>query len=268
MKDFLKKRKSHREFKSKTVNGVLLEDIRLYLNILEDEEGNGSIKFKIYEYGEKLYEILSGVGGYSGVMIKSPHYIGLEIMNNQEKSIIYSAYYMEKLITALNDKGIDTCWVSIEDVDKDVKLEAFGATVGEFNYLLAIGYGKTKNPFINEPFSERIGVDELVYNNEVGNLISVDELENRGLGDLFYHIRFAPSALNKQPWRFILQNDNIILLLKYSNGENPNLMDAGIIMYYFEALAESIGFNNKWSLIDGLFTDGEYSYKCIAEYKL
>ena len=268
MKSFLRDRKSDREFKHKSMSGNLLDEIRLYLNTLEKEEGNGNIRFKLYEYGEKLYASLEGIGGYSGVMIESPHYVALEIMNNQEKSIIYSAYYMEKLITELNNKGIDTCWVSIEDVDKNLKLEVFGDTVGEFNYLLAIGYGKSKNPFVNEPFSERVGVDELVYNNEIGNPINIEDLENRGLGDLFYHIRFAPSALNKQPWRFILQKDSVVLLLKYNNEEVPNLMDAGIIMYYFESLAEAVGLSNKWTLIDGIFTDGEYNYKYIAEYKL
>ena len=268
MTNFLKNRKSIREFRNKGINTDILDDIRLYLDQLEKEESNGSIKFKLYEYGEKLYKSLKGIGGYSGVMIESPHYIGLEIMNNQEKNIIYSAYYMEKLITKLNNLGIDTCWVSIKDVDEDTKVEVFGDAIGEFNYLLAIGYGKPKNPFINEPFSERIGVDELVYNNEIGNPINMEDLENRGLGDLFYYVRFAPSVLNKQPWRFILKKDKVVLLLKYNKEEVPNLMDAGIIMYYFESLSESVGLNEKWVLMDKTAKLEDCSYKYIAEIKL
>lgn len=266
MTNFLKSRKSIRDFRNKNINTDTLDSIRLYLDQLEKEDINGSIKFKLYEYGEKLYNSLRGVGGYSGVMIQSPHYIGLEIMNNQEKSVIYSAYYMEKLITKLNNLGIDTCWVSVKDVDKNTKMEVFGDSIGEFNYLLAIGYGKPKNPFVNEPFSERIGVEELVYCDEVEKSINMEDLENRGLGDLFYYVRFAPSVLNKQPWRFLLKKDSVVLLLKYDKDELPNLMDAGIIMYYFEALSESIGLNNKWELTDGMLEKDNYKY--IAEFKL
>lgn len=268
MTNFLKNRKSIRDFRSKNVNTDILDDIRLYLNQLEKEISNGSIKFKLYEYGERLYNSLKGIGGYSGVMIQSSHYIGLEIMNNQEKSVIYSAYYMEKLITKLNNLGIDTCWISIKDVDKDIKVEVFGDSVGEFNYLLAIGYGKPKNPFLNEPFSERIGVEELIYCDEIGNPINMEDLENRGLGDLFYYVRFAPSVLNKQPWRFLLKKDSVVLLLKYDKDEEPNLMDAGIIMYYFEVLSESIGLNSKWELMNEVLEKDDYNYKFIAELKL
>lgn len=268
MTNFLKNRKSIREFRNKSINTDILDDIRLYLDQLEKEEANGSMRFKLYEYGEKLFNSLKGIGGYSGVMIQSPHYIGLEIMNNQEKTIIYSAYYMEKLITKLNNLGIDTCWVSIQDVDKDVKAEVFGEGMGEFNYLLAIGYGKPKNPFLNEPFSERIGVEELVYSGEVENPINMEDLDNRGLGDLFYYVRFAPSVLNKQPWRFLLKKDRVVLLLKYNKDESINLMDAGIIMYYFEVLSESIGLNSKWQITDEMINKDDYNYKFIAEIKL
>lgn len=268
MTNFLKKRKSVREFKSKKVNSELLGEIKLYLDSLEKEEATGSIKFNLYNNGEKIYEGLKGIGGYSGVMIQSPHYIGLELMNNEERSQIYSSYYMEKLITKLNGMGLDTCWVSVKDVDNNTKKEVFKDLTGEVNYILAIGYGKPRNPFVNETFSERIGVEELVFDKEIGHHANIDDLENRGLGDLFYYVRFAPSTLNKQPWRFLLEKDKVTLLIKYNKGEEPNLVDAGIVMYYFEALGESIGLSSKWELVNGTVEEGNDSYKSIAELKL
>lgn len=214
MTNFLKGRKSVREFKNKKVNMDILDEIKLYFNLLEEEIVE-NLSFRLYEYGEKLYEDLRGIGGYSGVMIDAPHYIALELMKKDEKSIIYSSYYMEKLVTKLNDMGLDTCWVSIKNVDNDTKDKVFGNIEGEINYVLALGYGKARNPFINEPFSERIGVDELVFSAQIGNPVSMDDLENRGLDDLFYYIRFAPSAMNSQPWRFLLEKDKVTLLIKY-----------------------------------------------------
>lgn len=266
MTNFLSSRKSIREYKKKSVNLELLEDIQKYLNLLEKEAGN--IEFRLYENGSRIYNGLKGIGGYSGVMIESPHYIGLNLKNKEDSTLIFGAYYMEKLITKLHSMGLGTCWISIENVDRKLKEELFGDISGEINYLLAFGYPKPRNPFINEPFSHRIGVDELVFNNKIGEPISDKELENRGLDDLFYYVRFAPSMLNKQPWRFILKEDKVILLIKYKDGEVPNLIDAGIIMYYFEELSKTIGLSNKWTLIEGEEKVGDENYKYIGEFKL
>ena len=66
---------------------------------------------------------------------------------------------------------------------------------------------------------------------------------------MFYYIRFAPSSYNNQPWRFVLKDHKVILLLAYSSEEQLNLTDAGIIMYYFESLVNPWD-HNKWKLID------------------
>lgn len=268
MTNFLKNRRSNREFRQKDIDVDLLERIQGVLKDL-DQEGMNSINLHLYENGDILFNKLKGIGGYAGVMIESPHYIGLEVLKDEESSIIYGAYFMEKLITKLNNFGIDTCWVSLGAVNEDIKKEVFGDIKGNINYLLALGYGKRKNPFVNEPFSERMGVEELVYDGQIGNKIDIKDLENRGLDDLFYYVRFAPSAFNKQPWRFILDNDRVRLLLKYKDDKDLNLMDAGVIMYYFEELAQVAGINSKWNLLDLPDYDyGENKYKYIGELQL
>ena len=265
MTSFLKNRKSVREFKRKKVDLETLEKIKLYLNVLEKEESSGNVKFELYENGENLYKELKGLGGYSGVMIESPHYVSLGFTNEEEKTQIYGAYFMEKLITKLNELGLDTCWISIGDVDQRDKEKALGDKKEIINYLLAIGYSKPKNPFVNESFSDRIGVDQLVFSKTIGNPSNLEELENRGLGDLFYYARFAPSGKNKQPWRFLLEDNKVTLLLKK---EDLNLIDAGIMMYYFEILAGSIGVNSKWTLLGEDYEGKDSNYKYIAEIKL
>ncbi len=268
MANFLKARKSVRDFKKKKINLDTLEQVALSLKEFENEDGTGNIKFKLYENGDYIYEGLKGIGGYSGVMIESPHYISLELKNEDEKTIIYSAYYAEKLITKLNNMGISTCWISISGAEESKKKEILGENVGIVNYLLAIGYSKPKNPFVQEPFSERYGVEDIVFEKELGKPANMDDLETRGLGDLFFYVRFAPSTKNMQPWRFILDGPIVKLLIVYKDGEKPLLADAGIIMYYFEALANTQGIKNKWDLIDGSFKEGELNYKYIAEFHL
>lgn len=268
MNNFLRSRKSTRDYKNKKVSPEVLDKINGILQELENEYPSGDIKFKLYEYGENIYNGLKGIAGYSGVMIESPHYITVDLKNKSDKNTIYSAYYMEKLVTELTKLDISTCWVSVYNVDMDRRKAIFGDAITDVNFVLALGYPKRKNPFIPEPFSERMGVEEIVYSEELGNKIDMEYLEERGLDDVFYYLRFAPSIKNAQPWRFILTGDKIHLLVKFEEGENPPLIDAGISMYYIEKLLELQGTKNQFKLLDGFLHEGHTNYKYIAEYQL
>src|SRR5699024_8189472 len=184
------------------------------------------------------------------------------------KNIIRAAYGMEKMITKAIELNLGTCWISIQDVDENFKKEIYPGLEGNMDYLLAIGNPVPKNPFIEESSSGRHSVDEVVLNGKVGKPISYEELETRGLSDLFYYLRFAPSSHNSQPWRYILKNDRIILTLKDSD-ENLNLTDAGIVIYYLEQMLKSIGLSGGWQLIPQEFDEYEGSkYTHIAEFKI
>lgn len=269
MSNFLKDRKSVRDFKNKKLDNKVFEEIKEYCSGLEKEEGQDSFEFMFFEDGDRIFKSLKGLGGYAGVMIKSPHYIGLNLKNEKEESIIYGGYYIEKLITKLTNLNVGSCWVIIKDVDLKTKEDLFNIEKGNIDYLLAIGYPIAKNPFVTEPFSSRLGVEDILFKDEIGKPIEVDELESRGLDDLFYYIRFAPSSYNNQPWRFVLKDHKVTLLLAYSSKEQLNLTDAGIIMYYFESLIKSMGINNRWKLIDKPdYEDEKYRYRYIGEFNI
>ncbi len=268
MTNFLKLRKSEREYKAKLVGDDLLGQIENILKELEEEDANGNFRLRLYRDGDKVFKELEGKGGYSGVMIESPHYVGLEFLKDNKESKVFGAYYLEKLITALNQMGLASCWISVGEINKDSNKEVFGQVEGIINYFLAFGFAKAKNPFINDPFSSRIGVEDLVFSDELGKLSNQEELERRGLDDLFYYVRFSPSALNKQPWRFLLEKDKVSLLLEYGEGEEPNLIDGGVIMYYFGELGKSIGINDKWKLLDRVEKLEDRNFLVIGEISL
>lgn len=269
MANFLKTRKSVRDFKKKEVDPEKLDDLRKILTeiVLEDDLKR-KISFKLYENGDFIYDNLKGVGGYSGVMINSPHYISMDLSDSDEKTIINGAYYAEKLISELNKMGLETCWVSVNQLDDELRNKVFGDFTNTIDYILAFGYAKARNPFLQEPFSERLGLEELVYDKVLDKHLDIDELERRGLGDIFFYIRFAPSVKNRQPWRFVLEDNKVELYIKFNEGESPSFIDAGVIMYYFEQLAIYLGIKNKWLLGDGVKEyDGEH-FRYIGEYHL
>jgi len=253
MSNFLKNRRSVREYKNKEITGDVKAQILGLFDQLEKEDENKHFNFVLFEDGDKVYRLLDGLAGYSGVMIKSPHYIGIRLKKVSNESIIYASYYAEKLMTELSKLNLGSCWINVKNVDKEVKSEAFGENNKNIGYIIAIGYPKASNPFVEEPFSPRLSIQDIVYDEELGRPISIEELERRGLDDLFYYIRFAPSNYNKQPWRFILKNNKVILLLEVSEEGKTDLMDAGIVMYYFVELAKTIGINGEWIIADNLY---------------
>lgn len=269
MANFLKTRKSVRDFKNKEVHSEKLDHVKKLLkDIVAEEDLKNQIEFKLYENGDHIYENLKGIGGYSGVMIKSPHYISMDLKNNEDKTIIYGGYYSEKIITELIEMGLETCWISVNEIDDTTKKKVFGDFTTNVDYILAIGHSKARNPFLQEPFSERLGLEDLVYDRVLDKHLDIDELERRGLGDIFFYIRFAPSIKNRQPWRFVLENHRVELYIKYTEGEEVPLIDAGIIMYYFEMLALYLGIKNKWVLGEGVKEHNGDQFRYIGEYHL
>lgn len=270
MNKFLEDRRSVREFDKKEADQNTIDSINADIALMEEEEGSSNIQFRLYEYGKNIYENLENKAGYAGVMIESPHYIALIRKDNEDLTIISGAYHIEKLITRLNSHGLDTCWVTVNDLDKQTKERAFGEIDGDIDFILAIGYAKKKRPFEQKVVSEKISIEEMVFQGEICKNASAEELETQGLTDLFYYVRYSPSKMNQQPWRFLLEDHGkVTLLLGYEKWNDSLLVDAGIIMYYFEELAKRQGSKNKWQLIEPKEVEAcGKTYRYLAEYRL
>ncbi len=200
--NFLSNRKSVREFRDKSLNPDTLDSVREILENILDLESRSHMDFRLYENGKIISEKLEGKAGYGGVMINSPHYIAADLNDREEKTIIESGYYMQKIVTEIIKLDLGTCWITVNQVSKDLKKEIFGESAKNVDYLLAFGKEKRRNPFEKKPFSVKKGVEELVYDGEVERFFDVEGLESKGLMDIFYYVRFAPSTKNLQPWRF------------------------------------------------------------------
>lgn len=267
MMNFLKTRKSTREFKKKNLSESDLAKVEALVASANIAMTGLNMTVKLYEYGQNIFDSLKGLGGYAGVMIESPHYIAFDFSAEDENTLLQSGYNMEKLVTGLNNIGLGTCWVSLSGVDNERKKAVFGDFSSDYEAILALGYPKPKNPFVHEPFSERLGVEEIVFMEKIGNPISMDDLESRSLGDLLFYIRFAPSRLNKQPWRFVVHDTHIDLFVVEEGGDH-NLMDAGIVMYYCEELAKLQGIGSKWEIdLKEIEVEGK-SYRHIGRFEL
>lgn len=267
--NFLRSRESVRDFRDKPANPDVLDKIRDIIKELSKDEGMKYIEPRLYENGKSISSNLEGKAGYGGVMINSPHYIAVDIKNDDNDTMIRAGYYMEKLATEIINLDFGTCWIQLGNVSDDLKKKTFGGDIKHLDYLLAFGREKRKSPFVEKSFSIKRGVEELVYDTQINRFFTIEDLENKGLMDIFYYVRFAPSTKNLQPCRFLVKDDRIELLLRYREWYDSIFIDAGIVMYYFEQLAKYEGMDGEWELIDYQkeVIDG-CTYKTIAKFQL
>lgn len=302
MANFLRNRKSSREFRNKNLRENTLKDIKSSMESVLAEASDVNLGFVLYEDGDRIARELDGIGGYAGVMVKSPHYIAIEFKDREDKTEIYGAYYTEKLLSLINDMGVDGCWLTMSHVDVEKRKEVFGENGDKIDYVLAIGYPPLRNPFelLSEKITgneggdtylsamgkpevkkeaarfastsgSRLGIEKIVFKDRIENPATVEELDHMGLYELFYYVRFAPSNRNLQPWRFLVEDGKVKLLMAYLDELGYSLVDAGVVMYYFESMIKSghyMGSKSTWKLIDGEVEGSGAKYRYIAEFNI
>lgn len=265
MTNFLQKRRTVRDFKANELSASTLIMIKELLERVEAEEENLVLKFALYENGEIIAKALDGKAGYGGVMIHAPHYISLQMKSSEEADLIRTGYYLEKVNTFLVEKDLGTCWITVDEVDAATKKTIFGEGGEEVFFLIAIGEAKGKKLFEENKVTPRFGFDKLVFSDSIGNPASIDDLEQRGLLDVFTSVRFAPSHMNSQPWRFLIKDEKVVLYMVRSDWDHRSFVDIGVMMFYFEEMAKTLGKHGKWTIIEEADIDG---LKPVAEFVL
>ena len=84
-------------------------------------------------------------------------------------------------------------------------------------------------------------------------------------------VRWAPSAVNRQPWRVVVAENGVHFYLKHTRGfvseavGDMQKIDMGIALCHFALAAEESGMNHQFSLSDpGIAADAGVEY--IASY--
>ncbi|HYE81735.1 MAG TPA: nitroreductase family protein [Clostridia bacterium] len=291
-REFMANVLSTRDYEEIHLKEIVIADIAEYLKEINAgvarEKGFSLI---MLENGEDVFNGLEGVGGYSGIMIKSPHYIGLVTHREGPEAEFFGAYYMQSVVKKLYDMDLGSCWINIRSIPGDLKSKLLGNQAGNINYLLALGLidekaVKQKIPhttvtntaasYKQDPYGTkaneaaasdkaRHSLGEIVYLHEWGRKAAYEELESRGMADLFFYVRNAPSYKNLQPCRLILKDGEVLLTVVNSEDEG-SYIDAGIMMFTLEGLAKDLGIPGKWQFVRD--ESGNREYRIVAKIEL
>ena len=260
-KKLILNRKSVRDFKDTSIDTKYFNEIENYIESSKKLLPEIEVEMKMYDFKD-CYENINELAGYNGYLIQAPNYI-IIFSDVKEGYIENSGYIGERLILKAEDLGIDSCWITFKD-SKSIKERLDISSDKEVTAIIALGYEDDRNSK-NKSTSDRLGVEEIVFMDEWGNNATVTELEERYLLDAFSYARMAPSSLNRQPWRFIIDGGKVILAVKTDDfsSDYEGSIDTGIAMLYFSLIIDTTMFDLKW-YVGSLDKD----YKIPADYKM
>lgn len=264
-KKLMKSRKSTRAYKDDKVNKEDIKTLLHYFHNCKRLTPDIELESILFEEGEDVFKKLDGIAGYNGRMIQAPSY--LVIVSEVDGGYIENTgFVVENMMLKAEELGIDTCWVSFPDSDT-IKKKLAVTNENEITAVVALGYGleqkkvlhvldtgdnysKADMSVVEDNTSFRYAVEDFVYDKEWGNEINYQALEMRGLGDTFTYARLAPSTLNSQPWKFILDDSTLVLAIKDGEHicERDEQTDAGIVMLYVYLIFAETIYDLKWQL--------------------
>lgn len=173
-------------------------------------------------------------------------------------------YLGEGIVLEATARGLGTCWVagSFHRAavakrlrESGVLRTGAGATpVGEWKTvaITPLGYASDAPP----PGSRLAGLlSHSQTRKALADIVTGLPPEEwpPGLDKALEAARWAPSAANRQPWRFKVDEHGITLTAGTSLlwPESLKRLDCGIAMLHFEVAAEALGLEGQWALMDG-----------------
>ncbi len=278
----IEKRCSIREFRTKVIEEGKIEEIREYFDHLQRLLPDIPVRLHVAssDAGGRMGEN----AGYMGRNFNAPAYLVL-LSQTADNYLINAGFIAEDLCLKLTEMGLDHCWLTIHSSDQ-VKEAAQIDGEEEAAALIAFGYGKKertkKRLDIFNPskvslvkreghIAPKIAQEDLVYQDKWGRPVEWEEQKIDPLLDKsLYAASLAPSFLNRQPYRYILRKQQVILCgtLEEMTSLNDTLLDYGATMKNFDAVASERDHVD-WVMGEPENTTGlriPESYRVIAYY--
>ena len=255
----VKGRKSVRSFEQRPLSEEDRNAVEEYIRDIPNPF-DISVRFKLLdakEYGLSS-PVLSGEELYvAGIIEKKPY------------ADVAFGYSFEKLVLYAWMRGIGTVWIG-GTMKRDLFERAAGLEEGYMMPCVSpLGYPAKKRSLKETMMRKGIGADnripaeKLFFDGEWGRPLEADEK----MTDILEMVRWAPSAVNKQPWRIIYTDGVYHFYEKKDNGYVSDAtgdlqkIDTGIAICHFMSGLEEKGMSASVQICDpgiAIPDDAEY----------
>ncbi len=192
-------------------------------------------------------------------IIRNPKAYLIGIMTGKgRKELLDFGWAFERLILALTEMGIGTCWMggtfNRNSFEKELEL-ADGEWIP---CITPAGYTKEQKGLLESAMRYMVKADqkkewsELFCLGSFGNILT-EELAGPWAVPVEM-VRLGPSASNKQPWRLVVAEDRKAVHFYLAHtprySEVMQQIDMGIAMCHFELACRELGLDGAWSETD------------------
>ena len=195
---------------------------------------------------EPANDVFKGaIGPYFFKVTDAPYYIAFIADMKASNAQSITGYLGEGIILEATSLGLNTCWVGgffrRDSVMKQVTLQRNERVLA----VTPVGYSNKR--------ADRVGAVPINYRRKNLNklVIGKNSNKNKWIKSALDAARIAPSATNRQPWRFQISDDAITVTSDSSHegfGVSRKL-DCGIAMLHLELGARYAGVTGSWEFL-------------------
>jgi hypothetical protein len=216
--DTIYTRKSVRKFDSTPLSDETIGKIRDEITALQPLDDSIHYAFEIFEKD------------HVKARVKAPHYLCL-YSEQKDHFLMNAGYVMAQMDLIFSMLGVGSCWLGTVTPLEETK--------DGLPYVIMLAFGGPAEEL------RRTSVSEFKRK----QLDSFSSLE--GCGELIAPVRFAPSAMNSQPWVFSQEDKQFVISRRKPGLKAPflarlNQIDIGIALCYFQISAMHMGKTAKF----------------------
>lgn len=159
--------------------------------------------------------------------VKAPYYLAL-YSEESERYQMNAGYVLEQMVLYMCTLGLGTCFIGASQVRKSER-ELHGKKL-----VCLVAFGKSKGAHTRRAVeAKRLPLDDLCL---------VKEVPRQWMNQLLEAARLAPSAMNSQPWRFVVYDNRIHIFSKKSADKMKRFdeMNFGIMFANMMVVAEEL----------------------------
>jgi nitroreductase len=204
---------------------------------------------------EQVGREIKGIIGDYGRTIRAPHYLVLSA-RECDGCLTDAGFRFEQMVLDATARGLGTCWVGM--MFRESSLRAALGLDASWRVIVLSPVGRPADPTFTSRMLRRMAgsagrrpIEQLFFWQRHGRVLPAEVLTDSRLARVLEAARRAPSWMNKQPWRFVLSEREVLLYkLKQQDreGKDYHALDCGIAMCHVHLAARALGIKGRWEL--------------------
>ncbi|HEC34184.1 MAG TPA: hypothetical protein ENI37_05645 [Chloroflexi bacterium] len=245
----IRSRRSTRRYVGRPVAGGVLEHLLAFAAAV-DHLSRPGVRVALVSGRERVARILTRYAGIYGLVQGVPHLLMGLLPQDTDQARLDLGYVLEQVVLEATRQGLATCWMT-GSYHRDRAVGEVEMNRGEvLGAVVAVGHPR-RDPLarVHDGVVRRLvsahrrrPLEELVFSGRWGEPWSLAGAELT-LAEVLECARRAPSACNRQPWRFVVGEGELHLALI-----EPAPIDAGIVMAHVALAAVDLGLPGRWAL--------------------